>query len=151
MSGNLPRRIEAGADLSAALILALAAAHAVAAIAGDAAVAVVTGAIAFSSCLALLGSVGAGQGCCFALPGFALRPFEPGACVELVLGESGMLPPVGPESRVVRLFEPAGMQPMGRPNAEADEQSEFGTSPTAPPDASQALYEALAELRRSLS
>ena len=57
-----------------------------------------------------------------------------------------VLEELGPNSRVVRLFDPAAMPTAGQLNARI-ERHLVGD---APPDASQALHEALAELRRSL-
>lgn len=71
---------------------------------------------------------------------YALPPFAPPTCEawddtpeELILEDE--LGEVGPDARVVRLFGPS-QNPL--------------PSPPAPPDASEALIEALAELRRSL-
>ena len=61
-----------------------------------------------------------------------------------------ILAELGPNSRVVRLFDPAAMPTPGQLNARIERHLGEGTSPTASPDASQALYDALAELRRSL-
>jgi hypothetical protein len=102
----------------------------------------------------------------FALPSFTL--VEPGVELpladELLLTDSNRLRPpdsqplqrpddalilddmlveLGPDSRVVRLFDPAAMPTAGQ------SRSPVGASRTAP-DASQALYDALDELRRSL-
>lgn len=65
----------------------------------------------------------------FSIPDFALATFEPSP-PELLLDDALLAP--DEDSRVVRLFDPSAA-----PQA-------------APPDASQALYEALAGLRRSL-
>lgn len=77
----------------------------------------------------------------YALPDFPLATFEPApaaqddATGELILEDR--LAEVSPDARVVRLFGPS--------------QSHLSCHPgSAPPDASQALSEALAELRRSL-
>jgi hypothetical protein len=82
---------------------------------------------------------------------------------ELMLDD--ILAELGPDSRVVRLFDPAAMPTPGQLNARIERHLGEGTSPIAPPDASpadaspadaspadasQALYDALAELRRSL-
>jgi len=69
---------------------------------------------------------------------------------ELVLDD--ILTELAPDSRVVRLFDPAAMPTPGQLNRRI-EQHLGGTAPPAAPaptDASQALYEALSELRRSL-
>jgi hypothetical protein len=67
---------------------------------------------------------------------------------ELVLED--ILAELGPESRVVRLFDPAAMPTPAQLNARIERHLGEESAPTAPPDASQALYDALAELRRSL-
>jgi hypothetical protein len=71
---------------------------------------------------------------------------------ELVLDD--ILAELGPDSRVVRLFDraamPTQMPTPGQLNARIERHLGEGSSPTATPDASQALYSALAELRRSL-
>jgi hypothetical protein len=77
----------------------------------------------------------------YALPDFPPATFEPvPAAEDEVTGElilEDALAEVSPDARVVRLFGPS--------------QSQFSSQPIAvPPDASQALSEALAELRRSL-
>ena len=72
----------------------------------------------------------------YALPGFELPVFEPvpeREGDELLLDD--MLDCVEPDARVVRLFDPA---------------QAFTGKPVAAPDASEALSEALAQLRRSL-
>lgn len=58
-----------------------------------------------------------------------------------------ILAELGPDSRVVRLFDPAKMPTPGQLNAQIEAHQ--ARSP-AYPDASQQLSEALAELRRSL-
>ena len=55
----------------------------------------------------------------------------------------------GPGSRVVRLFEPSAIPTAGELQARINRHLTGFTQP-APPDASQELYDALAELRRSL-
>lgn len=61
-----------------------------------------------------------------------------------ILGE------LGPDSRVVRLFDPAAMPTPGQLNDRIERHLGRDVPPIAPPDASQALRDALAELRRSL-
>jgi hypothetical protein len=83
--------------------------------------------------------------------------------VELVLTDADRVAPapgllvlddvlaeLGPESRVVRLFDPAAMPSPRQLNARIEQHLRDGVSEAAPPDASQALHDALAELRRSL-
>lgn len=66
--------------------------------------------------------------------------------LELVLDDA--LPPAGPESRVVCLFDVSAMPTPGELKARIDQQ--LAGRQSAPPDASQALFAALAELRSSL-
>jgi len=78
-----------------------------------------------------------------------LRPVQTHGHDELVLDD--ILAELGPNSRVVRLFDPAAMPTPGQLNDRIARHIREGASPSsAPPDASQALYDALAELRRSL-
>lgn len=58
-----------------------------------------------------------------------------------------ILTELGPDSRVVRLFDPAAMPTPGQLRSRIDAHQ---ARSTAYPDASQQLSEALAELRRSL-
>ena len=67
---------------------------------------------------------------------------------ELVLDD--ILAELGPDSRVVRLFDPSAMPTPGQLNARIERHLRDGQEPAAPADASNALHEALAELRRSL-
>ena len=60
-----------------------------------------------------------------------------------------VLEEIGPESRVVRLFDRKAMPTPGQLKTRIDDHLGRG-SPTAQSDASQALSDALAELRRSL-
>jgi hypothetical protein len=77
-----------------------------------------------------------------------LHSLERDASDELVLED--ILAELGPESRVVRLFDPAAMPTPRQLNARIERHLGEESGSTAPPDASQALYDALAELRRSL-
>jgi hypothetical protein len=81
--------------------------------------------------------------------------------VELVLTEADRLRPaelvlddilaeLGPDSRVVRLFDPAAMPTPGQLNARIERHLGEPEPAAAASDASQALYDALTELRRSL-
>ncbi len=67
---------------------------------------------------------------------------------ELVLDD--VLAQMGEDSRVVRLFDPAAIPTPGQLKARIDRHLHETPPKTTPPDASQTLYEALAELRRSL-
>jgi CRISPR/Cas system CMR subunit Cmr4 (Cas7 group RAMP superfamily) len=62
-----------------------------------------------------------------------------------------MLVELGADSRVVRLFDPSAMPTPGQLKDRIDRHLDEGPSPAAPADASQALFEALAQLRRSLA
>jgi hypothetical protein len=77
-----------------------------------------------------------------------LHPTGREAPDELVLED--ILAELGPESRVVRLFDPSAMPTPAQLNARIERHLGEESAPIAPPDASQALYDALAELRRSL-
>ena len=61
-----------------------------------------------------------------------------------------ILAEIDPEARVVRLFDRKAMPTPGQLKSRIDSHLEQGSSTAAPSDASQALSEALAELRRSL-
>ena len=67
---------------------------------------------------------------------------------ELLLED--VLAAVGTDARVVRLFDPAAMPSPAELKARVDGYLDGGSSATAPPDASQALFDALSELRRSM-
>jgi hypothetical protein len=66
---------------------------------------------------------------------------------ELVLDD--VLAELGDHSRVVRLFDPSAMPTPAGLQARIDRHLD-DRDPTAAPDASQALHDALADLRRSL-
>lgn len=79
-----------------------------------------------------------------------------GPAEELVLGDEDrllvlddVLAEIGPESRVVRLFDRKSMPTAGQLKTKIDDHLRNGSA-AAQPDASQALSDALAELRRSL-
>lgn len=116
----------------------------------------------------------------FDLPAFELPPIQHSEFDELLLTEAGefhddelvltdadrFVPPefegagelvlqdilveLGPNSRVVRLFDPAAMPTPGQLNTRIERHLGEGSSTATAPDASQALYDALTELRRSL-
>ena len=94
-----------------------------------------------------------------------IEPIEPIEPAELMLSEryepadaraeeplvlDDVLAALEPDSRVVRLFDPAAMPTPGQLNQRIEHHSERGAPPAPPQDASQALHDALAELRRSL-
>jgi hypothetical protein len=76
------------------------------------------------------------------------RPTETRDRGELVLDD--ILAELGPDSRVVRLFDPAAMPTPAQLNARIERHLGEAGPAVASPDASQALYDALTELRRSL-
>ena len=101
-------------------------------------------------------------------PEFTFATFDPGAVVpscprELVLTDADRLHPSqaaddtlvledvlaepGPDSRVAQLFDSNAMPTAGELKARIDRHLGGGTSHAPSPDASQALYDALAELR----
>ena len=61
-----------------------------------------------------------------------------------------ILAELGPDSRVVRLFDPAAMPTAGQLRSRIEDRLARNSLSNQPQDASQALHEALAELRRSL-
>jgi hypothetical protein len=75
-------------------------------------------------------------------------PSEPGASEPLLLDD--VLAELGPDSRVVRLFDPAKMPTPGQLNARIRQHLGGACDSAAPPDDSEALHEALAALRQSL-
>ena len=104
-----------------------------------------------------------------ALPAFTVPDAEwPEAMEELVLTDADRLPTgqdvssdepleledvlaeIGPEARVVRLFDPKRMPTPGQMKSPIDDHLAQGSAADAPIDASQALSDALAELKRSL-
>ena len=132
---NGPERI---ADATAAAIFAAAVAFAHTALAGGGAASAVVAVAAFLVAETILGRVAAGEPM-HCLPAFDLVPIEtsaeesPESPSELSLDDPLVAP--DPDARVVQLFGP-GSRPEVRVNGPADE--------------SQALVEALLELRRSL-
>ena len=128
--------VEKVADIAASAVFAAAVGFAAGAI-GLGAVPTIGAAVAASCAgFAVLRHVPAGSPD-YDLPGFEPAPVEiPKAADELVLDD--VLESAGPDARVIRLFDP-GLE---------TERAALANSPQ--PDASQALTEALAQLRRSL-
>jgi hypothetical protein len=179
MGDDTAEGIERAADQLAAAVFAMAAAFAVwkfthaggmkmPALAGC------TGGFGYFLMVTLLRQIDSGASG-FRLPEFEPAQFEPVELdelllteqVELVLTEDDRLRPpttrlpdelllddilaeIDPQSRVVRLFDPATMPTPAQLNARIERHLNQGESSTAPTDASEALYEALAELKRSL-
>jgi hypothetical protein len=75
-------------------------------------------------------------------------PASGAAGEELLLDD--VLAELEPDSRVVRLFDPPAMPTPGQLKQRIDRHLEDSSSLASVPDASDALYDALAELRRSL-
>lgn len=177
MSERAVERIETTIDTVAATLFAAAMAFAVAILFRGAlpvsqwvAIAAVALIIGYAGSLGVLRKIQpANQH--LALPIFAPPPIETVQLDELVLTDADRLgrAPVPPtesdeplvlddilagidsKSRVVRLFDPATMLTPGQLKGRIEEHLDEGSSPPAPPDASQALSEALAQLRRSLA
>jgi hypothetical protein len=175
MRGRRGERIETIVDHVAAALFAVAAGLAVlrfATLTGLPPVpaGLAAGALGYVLCNRLLRAVGGGPQR-FALPEFELAdiaPTEPDELLlteqaELVLTEADRLPDavsaelvlndilarMTPDSRVVRLFDPAAMPTPGQLNARIERH--LSSAPAEPPtDDSQALYDALTQLRRSL-
>ena len=129
-------RAERAVDFAAAAVLASAVGFAVWTVAGGNGPATAAGAApAFLLAYAILRRLPPDERT-FALPDFVLTEFESvpeREGDELLLDDK--LGSVEPDARVVRLFDPG---------------QAFTRKPAAAPDASEALSEALAELRRSL-
>jgi hypothetical protein len=73
---------------------------------------------------------------------------EPAASEALMLEDA--LDEMAPDSRVVQLFDRTAMPTPDELQARIDRRLVGGTSHSATPDASEALFAALADLRRSL-
>ena len=98
------------------------------------------------------------------VPIFDVREVEPMGLPELLLTDvycapSGnedalllddILAKLGSDSRVVRLFDPAAMPTPGQLNDRIERHLERRAAPISSEDATQALHDALAELRRSI-
>lgn len=157
MGGRTTKRIEAGvAGFAAATFAgavgfaAFSALHGAAAYAAAACAALV----AYAGCWRLLGSIGRDA------PDYPVQIFDLGAIApaapvsgtseDVVLELVDVLPQLDGDSRVVRLFDPSAMPTPSELKARIDRHLERGSPPGASPDASQALVDALTELRRSL-
>jgi hypothetical protein len=119
----------------------------------------VVGIAAFLPCWQVLRLVGRRE-TEFHLPQIDLGVAVPARADELVLTDADrlhdelllddVLAKVGPDSRVVRLFDPAAMPTPGQLKARIDRHLDRGTLNPPAPDASQALYDALADLKTEL-
>ena len=168
MSWGRAERLEAGADGLAAAALTLAVAFAATNMAPSAVAAAVSALIGCAAYLGLRSIEPEPE--TFPIAEFVIQRFEPEDCEELVLTEADRLNPripepqteteelllndilaeLGPESRVVRLFDPSTMPSPGELQDRIDRHVDRNVLSSALPDASQVLYEALFELRRSL-
>ena len=165
MDAHHIERLEAGVDFAAAATLAAAAAYAMLRFGGSPLIAAVVAAGMLFTSSRILTSISAGPRT-FALEPFDTAPLpesdeliltdadrlesaersEPGN--ELVLDD--VLAKLEDFSRVVRLFDASKMPSPGELKSRIDRHLD-GTSPSSPPpDASQALHDALSELRRTL-
>lgn len=170
MSTGRTQRIELTADAVAAA--AFAAASAYAGIPAGPAVAAAGGAIAFVAAYGGLRAVRPNDPG-FLLADFAVAPVEVETLPELILTDADRLPDEliltdadrvpepellledvlrepADDSRVVRLFDVSAMLTPGELHARIDRHLAGSDPSTASPDASQALHQALADLRRSL-
>lgn len=100
------------------------------------------------------------------VPIFDIREVEPMEQAELLLTErfeppaspadddalllDDVLAELGPDSRVVRLFDPAAMPTAGELKSRIDRHLDGAAVEARTSDAAQALHDALAELRRSI-
>jgi hypothetical protein len=169
MSGRAVERIETVADTLAAAVFAAATGYAVGSllhgIVGHAQLEVAAATAFVTSyllCIRGLRTIAA-TAPRLSLPEFAVPALESVPFDELVLTDADRLRPgddeplelddilaeIGPDSRVVRLFDPSAMPTPGQLRARIDRHLDEGSA--AAPDASEALFEALAELRRSLA
>lgn len=162
MTGRKAERIESLVDAGAAALFAAAAAYALGVLVSRLPETVGGAALAFALGFAALRRVAPEQRH-FKLSDFQLEAVAPITPGELLLTER-LVPPVakgelvlddilaeiGPDSRVVRLFDPVAMPTAGQLKDRIDRHLE-GAPPGTAPDASQALFDALAELRRSLN
>jgi hypothetical protein len=150
--GGLSNPAESAVDVLAAAIFAAAVAFAVSRLTADAGPAPLFVAIAaFLAVHAALRHIPADERS-YALPAFRPAPIElepeaQGESTEELLLDDMLA--VAPDARVVRLF--GRQRPgAGELHASIDRNILSNRSRPAPPDASQALSDALAELRRSL-
>jgi hypothetical protein len=74
----------------------------------------------------------------------------PGESTEEPLVLDDILEQLSPDSRVVRLFDPAAMPTPAQLKSRIDRHLDGAAPEVQAPDASQALHEALAELRRAI-
>lgn len=158
MRSSRAEAIERAMDVTAAVMVAGAVAVVLTAIAADPALRFAVAGLAFAGCFYGLRRIHAEQR--FIVSSFDSPAFSPVALDELVLTQADQvgceellleqaLTHFGPGSRVVRLFEPAAMPTPGELKGRIDRHLSIARQ-AAPPDGSEALFEALAELRRSI-
>jgi hypothetical protein len=165
MNTRQAQRIEWAADAAAAAVLAIATGACALRLSMDVGMVVMTAALALCCSFALLRAVRP-NGSRFGLAEFALADL-PAPPDELLLTDADRLPnqpearsaelllddvlaELGPDSRVVRLFDRTAMPTPGELRPRIDRHLDSGRSSAPIGDASQALHEALAELRRSI-
>jgi len=173
MEARLATRIEAVADISAAIVLAVATAAGAlrlgfspvsgalaAAVGGIAGWKVLTSVQPDAATFDLeFGSLPEVEQLDELILNDADRYYPPANCEEeadaaaegghpLVLDD--VLARIDEGSRVVRLFDPAAMPTPGQLQSRIDRHLASSASPGTPPDASKELHDALAELRRTL-
>jgi hypothetical protein len=167
MDTRVAERIEGIASVAAAAILAAAVAYALSRVATSAVTVAAAAAAALLVALQILRSIGPNEG------ELSLAAFEPAELVieeqdELILTETDrvdqaqsydrdnvlvlddILTELGDGSRVVRLFDASAMPTPGQLKARIDRHLDHAHSQNASADASEALHDALATLRRSL-
>ena len=172
MDAALTKRIERGVDRVAAALFAAACAYAAFRWLGSSlsspliAQAGGVGAVAYLLGFGMLSAVQPERER-LPVPVFDVRDIEPEAPSELLLTEllepaeevaeeplvlDDVLAELAPDSRVVRLFDATAMPTPGQLNAriETHLSASDRREPPECPDASQALHDALAQLRRSL-
>ena len=153
-------RVEAGVDTGAAAIYSAATAIVLSLLDASGGYVAIGAAVAFGGCLYGLRSIEP-EYPDFIVPAFTRQELafeEPG---ELLLTDADRLPApaaddalvlddilaeIGPDSRVVRLFDREAMPTPAQMKARIDRHLDSGRAP----DAAQELHEALAQLRRSL-
>lgn len=166
MDARYAQRVEGIADVAAAAALAAAAGFAMVFATASLAAGVAGAGAALALALLALRRL---DGDCrdFELAPFALADLPPAEFGELLLTDADrleapqpsdavdelvlddVLAQLGEGSRVVRLFDASGMPTPGQLRARIDRH--LGQAAPVSPDASAALHEALAELRRSLN
>ena len=165
MSGAIANKVETGAVAVAAAALGCAVAFAVlmvlqpdVGLAFRSLVAAGAGAAASIGAWRLVSAIGA-QGRVYNFAAFdpplldaqpAEEPLELTEAHQSPLILDDVLDAVGPDARVVRLFDPSAMPSPAELKARVDRYLGQGASWAKSPDASQALVDALTELRRSL-